>query len=152
VLAPRTPAPPQARHANRPPPPRARSYAKRSKDQRRAFESFTRSFLKQRATLAMVFLLVDASIPPQQADVEYASWLASAGVPFSIVFTKADKRKKGAPRAGENVAAFKRALLGGGFPFVPPSVVTSAASGGGKTELLALIASLRVMWEGARRR
>jgi GTP-binding protein len=100
----------------------------------------------------MVLLLVDASIPPQPVDLDYAAWLAAAGVPFSLVFTKADKRKKGGPRCAENVAAFKRALLEArGFPLVPPSVVTSAASGDGKAELLAFIASLRRMWEEARR-
>ena len=101
----------------------------------------------------MVLLLVDASVPPQAVDLDYAAWLASKGVPFSIVFTKADKRKKGAPRPEGNVSAFKRALLEAkGFPLVPPSVVTSAASGAGKSELLAFIASLRGMWEQARKR
>ena len=71
-------------------------------------------------------------------------------MPFSLVFTKADKRKKGGPRPRANAAAFKRALLESrGFPLVPPSVVTSAAVGGGKAELLAFIASLRCMWEAA---
>lgn len=128
-------------------------YAKRSKDQRREFDAFTKAYFKQRGTLAMVLLLVDGSIPPQPADLDYAAWLASAGVPFSIVFTKADKKKKGGPRALSNVAAFKRALLEArGFPLVPPSVVTSAATGDGKSELLAFVASLRGMWEAAKKR
>lgn len=101
----------------------------------------------------MVLLLVDASIPPQAVDLDYAAWLAGAGVPFSVVFTKADKRKRGGPRAADNVAAFKRALMEAkGFPLVPPSVVTSAASGGGKAELLAFIASLRLLWRDEARR
>lgn len=143
--------------ARAPPPPPApapaRSYARRSKDQRRTFETFTRAYFKQRSTLAMVLLLVDASIPPQPVDLDYAAWLATTGVPFSLVFTKADKRKKGGPRCGENVAAFKRALLEAkGFPLVPPSIVTSAATGGGKSELLAFVGALRVMWEGGAKR
>lgn len=117
------------------------------------FDSFTKSYFKQRGTLAMVLLLVDASIPPQAVDLDYAAWLASAGVPFSLVFTKADKKKKGGPRCGANVRAFKRALLQArGLPVLPPSVVTSAATGDGKSELLAFVASLRVMWESARKR
>ena len=128
-------------------------YARRSKDQRRAFEAFTRAYLKGRRTLAMAFLLVDASIPPQAADLDYAQWLASAGVPFSLVFTKADKRKKGGKRARDNADAFRRALVEAkGLPLVPPSVLTSASTGAGKQELLALIASLRVMWESSQRR
>lgn len=96
----------------------------------------------------MVLLLVDSSIPPQDVDLEYAAWLASKSVPFSIVFTKADKRKKGQPKHRENIAAFKKALIQQyGFTAVPPSVVTSASAGLGKQELLSLIASLRVLFE-----
>lgn len=116
------------------------------------FDTFTKSYFKQRSTLAMVLLLVDGSIPPQSVDLDYASWLASNGVPFSVVFTKVDKRKKGGPRCEENVVAFKRALMEDrGFPLVPPSLVTSAATGDGKVELLAFIASLRNMWQRAAR-
>lgn len=96
----------------------------------------------------MVFLLVDSSIPPQDIDLEYAVWLASKSVPFSIVFTKADKRKKGQPKYKENITAFKRGLIEQhGFTAVPPTVVTSASAGQGKQELLSLIASLRVLYE-----
>lgn len=96
----------------------------------------------------MVFLLVDSSIPPQTADLEYATWLGSKGVPFSIVFTKADKRKKRSSSKSQNMTGFKRALLEQqGFAAVPPYVVTSAEKGEGKQELLALIASLRVLFE-----
>jgi hypothetical protein len=88
------------------------------------------------------------SIPPQDIDLSYAAWLGRAGLPFSLVFTKADKRKKGQPRHTANVTAFKRALLAQqGFAVLPPSLVTSAAAGAGKQELLAFIASLRVMFE-----
>lgn len=88
------------------------------------------------------------SIPPQEVDVEYAAWLARAELPFSIVFTKADKRKKGEPRHTANIAAFKRALLEqGGFTLLPPSLVTSSSTGGGKQELLNFIAALRVAYE-----
>ena len=80
--------------------------------------------------------------------MEYATWLASKSVPFSIIFTKADKRKKGQPKHQENIVAFKRALMEQhGFTAVPPSVVTSASTGLGKQELLGLIASLRVLFE-----
>lgn len=123
-------------------------YARTGKEARKEFDQFTRRYFKQRATLVMVLLLVDCSIPPQDVDLEYAAWLGQQGLPFSIVFTKADKRKKGQPKHSLNVAAFKQALLEQqGFQLVPPSVVTSASSGAGKQELLNFIASLRVMYE-----
>lgn len=43
----------------------------------------------------------------QEADIECASWLADAQVPFSLVFTKTDKRKKGVPKPQENMDAFQ---------------------------------------------
>lgn len=80
--------------------------------------------------------------------MEYAGWLGQAGLPFSIVFTKADKRKKGQPKHQVNITAFKRALLQQqGFTLLPPSLVTSASAGMGKQELLNYVASLRVMFE-----
>lgn len=120
---------------------------------RKEFDQFTRQYFKQRTTLAMVLLLVDCSIPPQDVDLEYAAWLGQQGLPFSIVFTKADKRKKGQPRYQVNVAAFKQALLEKqGFSLVPPSLVTSASSGMGKQQLLNFVASLRVMYEQQQKR
>jgi GTP-binding protein len=125
-------------------------YARTGRETRTAFDTFTRSYLTARETLAMVLLLVDCSIPPQDVDLQYAAWLASAGVPFSLVFTKADKRKKGVPRRDVNVAAFKAALLDThGFTSIPPSIITSAANGLGKGELLAFVASLRVLAQSA---
>ena len=47
----------------------------------------------------------------QAADVECASWLADAQVPFSLVFTKTDKRKKGVPGPQQNIEAFQVGLI-----------------------------------------
>ena len=113
---------------------------------RSQFDTFTSEYFGKRPSLAMVFLLIDCSIPPQKVDLEYAQRLADMGAPFCLVFTKADKRKKGAPPNAKHRAAFKRALLGS-FELLPPSVVTSADSGLGKSQLQSLIASLRVAYE-----
>lgn len=48
-----------------------------------------------RQSLAMVFLLVDSTVKPQQIDLDYANWLTENKVPFSIAFTKYDKKRKG---------------------------------------------------------
>eukprot|EP00879_Flechtneria_rotunda_P007654 GHRR01008026.1.p1 GENE.GHRR01008026.1~~GHRR01008026.1.p1 ORF type:complete len:294 (+),score=74.87 GHRR01008026.1:358-1239(+) len=123
-------------------------YARTGKDDRKEFDQFTKAYFLQRSTLTMVLLLVDSSIPPQTVDLEYAAWLGKKGVPFSMVFTKMDKKKKGLPKKDENITAFKHALLQHyGFTAVPPSLITSSASGAGKQELLSFIASLRVLFE-----
>ena len=58
--------------------PVSRRYAKRSKSSRIEWASFTKKYFLQRETLAAVLLLVDASIPPQPADLEVANWLGEA--------------------------------------------------------------------------
>ena len=45
--------------------------------------------------------------PAQAADLECVDWLVGAQVPFALVFTKLDKRKKKCPRPEENIAAFQ---------------------------------------------
>lgn len=123
-------------------------YARTGKDNRRLFDSFTKEYFLGRPTLAMVLQLVDSSIPPQAVDLEYSAWLAQNGVPFTLVFTKHDKRKKGAPAKSANILAYKQALMQQkGFTVLPPSLVTSAAAGTGKTEVLSYLASLRIMFE-----
>ncbi|KXZ52762.1 hypothetical protein GPECTOR_8g152 [Gonium pectorale] len=115
---------------------------------RQQFETFTRDYFKQRLNLAMVLMLVDASIPPQRIDLEYANWLTDNEVPFALVFTKADKRRKGLSSSvrDSHVIAFKRALLRD-LAFLPPSILTSSAKGLGRGELLNFIGGLRVAYE-----
>ena len=69
-------------------------YARVSRTQRSAWEKMVRGYLEQRTSLFCVFQLVDASIPPQQADLDFTNWLGEQGLPVTLVFTKTDKRKK----------------------------------------------------------
>lgn len=89
-----------------------------------------------------VLLLVDASIPPMPLDVSCAAWFAQAEIPFTIVFTKLDKRKKGVSGSEENIAAFE-AKVEEACGYLPPTILTSSRSGKGKNELLAHVAQLR---------
>ena len=69
-------------------------YAKVSKTDRETFVSFVKDYFLKRETLANVFVLVDSSIEPQRIDLDCVDWLGEHQIPFTIVFTKADKRKK----------------------------------------------------------
>lgn len=80
----------------------------------------------------------------QPADLACANWLGDSEVPFTLVFTKADHRKKGGPTAEANASAFRRALAAD-WEAVPPAFITSARTGGGKTELLRHLAGLRLL-------
>ena len=67
-------------------------------------------------------------------------------MPFALVFTKLDKRKKGCPPPQENVALFKETLIQE-WEQLPFSLETSALKNIGRQELLSHIASLRVLWQ-----
>ena len=120
-------------------------YAKRSKELRLVWNDFTKDYLLNRDTLVNVLLLVDSSIPPTQLDLTCADWLAASQVPFTLVFTKLDKRKKGSSSA-QNMEAFKEALQKD-WQHLPYTLETSAVKGAGRQEVLAHIASLRTLWQ-----
>lgn len=79
-------------------------YAKVSKKKRDAFEGLISDYLKKSEQLYVVFVLVDASIPPQRIDLEFLHWCGLNEVPVSIVFTKTDKKK--AAKVREHIASF----------------------------------------------
>lgn len=121
-------------------------YAKRGRDDRLAWNKFTKEYFLKRPTLVMVMLLIDASIPPQQIDLECAAWMLESEVPFSIVFTKADKTKKKGPSASDNVAAFM-GILKQELAELPDAFVTSSVEKKGRAPLLQYLSSLQHYYE-----
>ncbi|TAF63328.1 MAG: YihA family ribosome biogenesis GTP-binding protein [Cytophagales bacterium] len=69
-------------------------WARASKTDRKEWETMIKDYLTQRPNLLCVFLLVDIRHEPQKIDLEFMEWLAEAGVPFVMIFTKADKIAK----------------------------------------------------------
>jgi GTP-binding protein len=111
-------------------------YAKAPKSERNRFNDFVADYLEFREGLNHVFVLIDCRHEPQRIDVDFVSWLVEKGVPFSLVFTKADKVK--ASKIEENRRLFLAALA----EFAegePRTFVTSAESKTGRRELLAAI-------------
>jgi GTP-binding protein len=120
-------------------------YARTSKDNVLGWNKFTREYFLERETLVSVLLLIDASIPPMPIDLACANWLGEAEVPYTLVYTKVDKRKKGIPDAAENIAAFEEKLMEK-WDDLPSAVATSSRSGAGRNELLSHIARLRSLY------
>eukprot|EP00466_Bigelowiella_natans_P017492 jgi/Bigna1/39559/e_gw1.33.58.1 len=117
-------------------------YAKVKKTERFGWHKATKQFFMERNTLALVMLLVDSSITPQQIDLDCAYWLGEAQIPFILVFTKTDKKaKKGAPKPAENIKAFTR-IMSRDWENVPAYVATSSAKGEGLPELLTYLAQV----------
>ena len=81
-------------------------YAKISKTQRAKWEKMIYDYFLRRLNLLNTFILVDSRHSPQKIDLELMNWFGANQLPFVIVFTKADKMKPSALKAG--VAAYKK--------------------------------------------
>lgn len=114
-------------------------YAKRSKTEKARLEQMISGYILQRKQLACVFVLVDVRHEPQQIDLEFINWLGASGIPFAIVFTKADKLSAG--KVAGNVEAYK-AKLTETWEELPPIFITSSETRVGKEELLGYIESV----------
>ncbi len=109
-------------------------YAKVSKSTKSTFQKFITEYFEKREQLVSAFVLVDIRHEAQKIDLEFINYLGESGVPFGIVFTKADKISKGSVQ--KHIAAYKKALLANGWEEIPPYFVTSSEDGTGKDEVL----------------
>lgn len=66
-------------------------YARTSKSSRGKFEKIIRDYILKRENLICLFVLIDSRHKPLQIDLEFMEWLGENGVPFVMIFTKADK-------------------------------------------------------------
>ena len=111
-------------------------YAKVSKESRAGWEKMISDYLIHRENLYSVFVLIDSRLPPQQIDLEFVQWLGEHQIPFSIIFTKADKLSIN--KVQSNVSKFKKTLLKT-WESLPEMFVTSSVNQKGKEEVLAYI-------------
>ena len=108
-------------------------FAKRSKTEVTKLDQMIRGYILQREQLVNLFVLVDIRLEPQKIDLEFIDWLGQSGVPFSIIFTKADKLS--AAKAAQNVEAYKKTLQET-WEELPPIFVTSAEKKQGRDDVL----------------
>ena len=108
-------------------------YAKRSKKEVDRLDQMIRGYILQREQLVNVFVLVDIRLEPQKIDLEFIEWLGLSSVPFSIVFTKADKLTPN--KARQAVEAYRNTLAQT-WEELPPMFVTSAEKKEGRDALL----------------
>ncbi len=114
-------------------------YARTSKSNRTEWERFIRYYLKNRESLQCVFVLIDSRLEPQKVDIDFCNWLGEEGIPFLLIFTKADKQS--AVKTDQNVAKFRKELLKS-FEEVPQIFITSAENKLGRDAVLRLIDEL----------
>lgn len=114
-------------------------FAKRSQSQRVQWQRMIANYFQKRPNLQTVFVLIDSRHSPQKIDLEFLQDLGSWGVPFNIVFTKADKNTQA--ETAKNVKAFVNKMKEE-WEFIPKSFVTSTVKQSGKKELLGYIGEL----------
>ncbi len=108
-------------------------YAKRGMGQREELQRMIAGYILRREQMVNLFLLIDSRHEPQRIDLEFITWLGENGIPFSIVFTKADKLAKGKLTA--NIKGYLNELSEQ-WEELPPYFITSSETRQGRDELL----------------
>jgi GTP-binding protein len=115
-------------------------YARVSKKTKKEFQSYITSYFLERKQLINAFVLIDIRHEPQAIDMEFMEWMGTQQIPFSIIFTKADKLSEN--KIDATVNAYLNTMLEGVWAETPPHFITSATSNKGKEEVLAYVGSL----------
>ncbi len=112
-------------------------YARVSKKSKKTFQKYITNYFEQRKQLVCSFVLVDIRHEPQKVDMEFMEWLGENGIPFCIIFTKADKLK---PKGIEkNVTSYIQRLEEGSWEEAPKHFITSSTKNTGRDEVLSYI-------------
>lgn len=114
-------------------------YAKRGQKGVEQIKRIIESYILQREQMTNLFVLIDSRLEPQAIDLKFIEWLGENGVPFSIVFTKADKLKSG--KLNSNINLYLQRLQEQ-WEELPPYFITSSENRLGRKELLEYIESI----------
>ena len=69
-------------------------WAKTSKSNRESWDNMTKDYLLNSDKIALIFILIDIRLKPQEIDINYINYLGKNKLPVNLIFTKADKIKK----------------------------------------------------------
>lgn len=114
-------------------------YAKVSKSAKKIFQKFITDYFNKRKQLVSAFVLVDIRHEPQPIDLDFMQWLGENLIPFSIIFTKADKLK---PKAIERQIEHYKNVLLESWEEIPNYFITSSTKGIGQEDVLDYIESI----------
>ena len=118
-------------------------YAKRGKKEMEKLRNLIEYYVLERKELTCLFVLIDSRLTPQRIDLEFIQWLGEEGVPFALIFTKADKSKTTELR--KNVDGFLNELRKE-WEELSPHFVTSSAQGRGRDEVLDYIEQINTQF------
>jgi|UniRef100_UPI003FEEF8E0 GTP-binding protein len=108
-------------------------YAQRGRREVDKLKKLIEHYVLDREQLTCLFVLIDSRLTPQKIDLEFIRFLGEHGVPFGIIFTKADKPKRGELK--KNVDRFL-ATLQEEWEELPPYFITSSGTGLGREAFL----------------
>ena len=108
-------------------------YARVSKSTKKVFQKFITNYFERREQLVLAFVLVDIRHKPQKIDLEFMEWMGQNQIPFSIIFTKADKLR---PKAIDRHIDDYKTIMLETWEDMPSYFVTSSSKSIGKDDLL----------------
>ena len=114
-------------------------YAQRGKKMMEKIQKLIEYYVLEREEMTCLFVLVDSRLKPQKIDLEFMEWLGENGVPFGIIFTKADKQTIN--KTKQNVEFYLNTLREQ-WEELPPYFVSSSEKSTGRDEILDYIDSI----------
>ncbi len=117
-------------------------YARVSKKDKKTFQKYITDYFELRQQLVCSFVLVDIRHEPQKIDMEFMQWMGESGIPFCIIFTKADKLK---PKAIENhINTYQQKMLADIWEEMPQYFITSSSNRTGREDVLNFIDNINL--------
>ncbi len=111
-------------------------YARTSKSKRGEFAKIITNYVTKCEKMHFLFVLVDSRLEPQKIDLNFIEMLAEEGIPFGIIFTKADKLSK--TQRENSIRKYKK-VLSETWEELPPSFISSSETGLGRDEILGFV-------------
>ncbi|MBO5890308.1 MAG: YihA family ribosome biogenesis GTP-binding protein [Alistipes sp.] len=111
-------------------------YARVSKSARGEFSKLILDYVLKCEKMHFLFVLVDSRLEPQKIDLRFIELLGENGIPFGIIFTKADKLSQA--QLNRNVKAYKQTLAEQ-WEELPPIFISSSEKGTGREEIISFI-------------
>ena len=114
-------------------------YARTSKSTRGSFAKIITEYVFKCEKMHFLFVLVDSRLEPQKIALEFIEQLGMGGVPFGIIFTKADKLSK--TQLQRSISTYQQTLLQQ-WEELPPMFASSSEKGTGRDEIVSYIESI----------
>ncbi len=111
-------------------------YARTSKQLRGSFAKIITDYIFKCEKMHFLFVLLDIRLEPQKIDLEFITLLGEHGIPFGLIFTKADKLS--AAQRKHSITRYT-ATLSEQWEELPPYFISSSEKRIGREDILDFI-------------